>query len=47
MKKTLFYLLIIIITLPSIISAEEKDSISHRGRALKLFREELLKYIEE
>ena len=30
-----------------LISAEEKDSISHRGRALKLFREELLKYIEE
>ena len=30
-----------------LISAEEKDSISHRGRALKLFKEELLKYIEE
>ncbi len=30
-----------------LISAEEKDSISHRGRALIKFKEELLKYIEE
>ena len=29
------------------LSAEEKDSISHRGKALRLFKEELLKYIEE
>ena len=28
------------------LSAEEKDSISHRGKALKLFKEELQKYIE-
>ena len=27
------------------LSAEEKDSISHRGKALRLFKEELLKYI--
>lgn len=27
------------------LSAEEKDSISHRGKALKLFKEELKKYI--
>ncbi len=27
------------------LSAEEKDSISHRGRALRLFKEELLKYL--
>ena len=27
------------------LSAEEKDSISHRGKALKLFKEELQKYI--
>jgi len=25
--------------------AEEKDSISHRGKALRLFREELKKYL--
>ena len=29
------------------LSAEEKDSISHRGKALRLFKEELLKYIKE
>ena len=29
-----------------VISDDEKDGISHRGKALKLFREELLKYIE-
>ena len=29
------------------LSAEEKDSISHRGNALRLFKEELLKYIKE
>lgn len=29
------------------LSAEEKDSISHRGKALKLFKEELKKYIGE
>ena len=29
------------------LSAEEKDSISHRGTALRLFKQELLKYIEE
>lgn len=28
------------------LSAEEKDSISHRGKALRLFKEELKKYIE-
>lgn len=28
------------------LTAKQKDSISHRGRALKLFREELKKYIE-
>jgi len=27
------------------LSAEEKDSISHRGKALRLFREELKKYL--
>lgn len=27
------------------LSAEEKDSISHRGKALRLFKEELMKYI--
>jgi len=27
------------------ISAEEKDKISHRGKALELFRDELKKYI--
>ena len=27
------------------LSAEEKDSISHRGKALRLFKEELIKYI--
>lgn len=27
------------------LSAEEKDSISHRGKALKLFKEELKKYL--
>ena len=27
------------------LSAEEKDEISHRGKALKLFKEELTKYI--
>lgn len=30
-----------------LVSAEEKDKVSHRGRALVKFREELLKYIEE
>lgn len=30
-----------------LVSAEEKDKVSHRGRALIKFREELLKYIEE
>lgn len=29
------------------LSAEEKDSISHRGKALRLFKEELLKYSKE
>ena len=29
------------------LSAEEKDSISHRGKALRLFKEELVKYIKE
>ncbi len=29
------------------LSAEEKDSISHRGKALKKFKEELIKYIKE
>ena len=29
------------------LSAEEKDSISHRGKALRLFKEELKKYIGE
>ena len=29
------------------LSAEEKDSISHRGKAVRLFKEELLKYIKE
>ncbi len=29
-----------------LLSPEEKDSISHRGKALKLFKEELKKYIE-
>lgn len=29
------------------LSAEEKDSISHRGKALVKFREELIKYIRE
>lgn len=29
------------------LSAEEKDSISHRGKALRIFREELKKYIGE
>ncbi len=28
------------------LTAEEKDKISHRGRALRLFRDELKKYIE-
>ncbi len=28
------------------LTAEEKDSISHRGKALKLFKEELKKYID-
>lgn len=28
-----------------LLSAEEKDSISHRGKALKLFKEELKKYL--
>lgn len=28
-----------------LLSAEEKDSISHRGKALRLFKEELKKYI--
>lgn len=28
------------------LSAEEKDSISHRGKALRLFKEELKKYID-
>ena len=27
------------------LTAEEKDSISHRGKALRLFKEELKKYI--
>ena len=27
------------------VSAEEKDKVSHRGRALKVFKEELKKYI--
>lgn len=30
-----------------LVSAEEKDKVSHRGRALIKFKEELLKYIEE
>lgn len=29
-----------------LLSSEEKDSISHRGKALRLFKEELEKYIE-
>ena len=27
------------------LTAEEKDAISHRGKALKLFKEELKKYL--
>jgi len=30
-----------------LLSAEQKDSISHRGKALRLFKAELKKYIEE
>ena len=30
-----------------LVPPEQKDSISHRGKALKLFKEELKKYIEE
>lgn len=29
------------------VSAEEKDKVSHRGKALRLFREELKKYIRQ
>lgn len=29
------------------VSAEEKDKVSHRGNALRMFRDELVKYLEE